>query len=68
MRRLVYWWRWLMRRPHTWDTCSFCGPMVRCGYCGNNCCNGGSPKGCPDNCRSAYAFQSTPAPTGGTPE
>jgi len=28
--------------------------MVRCGTCGNNCCNGGN--GC-DNCDSAYALQ-----------
>ena len=42
---------------HTWETCSLCGPMVRCGYCGNNCCNGGSGDGCPDNCFSAHAKQ-----------
>lgn len=34
-----------------------CGPMVVCGHCGNNCCNGGSNEGCPDGCESAYAMQ-----------
>lgn len=52
---------------HTWDYCDFCcKPMVRCGTCGNNCCNGGrgevfSPDPdvmvpCPD-CDSAYDKQ-----------
>ncbi len=35
--------------------------MVHCGYCGNNCCNGGSGDNCPDQCASAYAFQATEA-------
>jgi len=40
-----------------------CGPMVTCGYCGNNCCNGGTRSSylndqCPDNCTSAYEMQS----------
>lgn len=33
--------------------------MTLCGYCGNNCCNGGSGDNCPDECASAYAFQAT---------
>lgn len=27
--------------PHFWSNCDMCGPMVICGKCGNNCCNGG---------------------------
>lgn len=42
---------------HRWDVCSVCGPMVVCGHCGNNCCNGGSNPECPDNCQSAYEKQ-----------
>lgn len=42
---------------HTWDICEMCGPHVRCGHCGNNCCNGGSGDGCPDGCESAYVMQ-----------
>lgn len=26
---------------HRWDICGHCGPMVRCGKCNNNTCNGG---------------------------
>jgi hypothetical protein len=26
---------------HFWSICEMCGPMVVCGKCGNNCCNGG---------------------------
>ena len=55
--RIIYWWRYLAKRPHRWGICAMCGPMVYCGYCGNNCCNGGSGDGCPDRCRSAYKFQ-----------
>ena len=40
-----------------WDFCTMCGPMVICGHCGNNCCNGGSGTDCPDRCASAYAMQ-----------
>lgn len=48
-------------KGHKWDRCGFCGIMVICGTCGNNCCNGGSgesPDGgrCPD-CKSAYEYQ-----------
>jgi hypothetical protein len=42
---------------HKWDNCWMCGPRITCGYCGNNCCNGGSGDDCPDKCASAYAFQ-----------
>lgn len=46
---------------HKWAECQMCGPMVVCGTCGNNCCNGGYgtlPDGtqCPD-CESAYQMQ-----------
>ena len=27
--------------PHQWAPCALCGPMVRCGTCGNNSCNAG---------------------------
>ena len=47
---------------HYWSFCSECGPMVICGTCGNNCCNGGyGPDGkgtCPD-CPDAYLKQET---------
>lgn len=46
-----------MSATHTWAICAMCGPMVRCGFCGNNCCNGGSGDGCPDKCAAAYAMQ-----------
>lgn len=26
---------------HHWEICGMCGPMVVCGACGNNSCNGG---------------------------
>lgn len=46
---------------HTWEDCPMCGPMVVCGKCGNNCCNGGYGKlrdgsEC-DACPSAYEKQ-----------
>lgn len=40
-----------------------CGPMVVCGNCGSNCCNGGTRGSydpdhpCPDKCAGAYALQ-----------
>jgi hypothetical protein len=50
-------------KDHTWFVCTMCGPAVRCGTCGNNCCNGGygswplnSKKLCPD-CPRAYKVQ-----------
>lgn len=42
---------------HYWSVCWMCGPMVICGYCGNNCCNGGHGDKCIDGCTSAYAMQ-----------
>lgn len=39
---------------HSWFECEMCGPSVRCGKCGNNCCNG--RYGC-DACPSAYDMQ-----------
>lgn len=45
---------------HRWDECPLCGPMVTCGKCGNNCCNGGygtfEGATC-DACPSAYDMQ-----------
>ena len=43
--------------PHTWGMCDQCGWFVRCAYCGNNCCNGGSGDGCKDRCHEAYQLQ-----------
>lgn len=41
---------------HHWELCEICGPMVVCGVCGNNCCNGGS--GLPlCSCEDAYRAQ-----------
>lgn len=51
-----------MYADHAWDICEMCGPMVVCGYCGNNCCNGGTGDNCPDKCASAYAMQDRGAP------
>jgi len=46
---------------HMWDECEMCGPMVVCGKCGNNCCNGGygalPDGGTCDACPSAYEMQ-----------
>lgn len=46
---------------HYWIECTMCGPTVKCGKCGNNCCNGGYgtlPTGeeC-EACPSAYQKQ-----------
>ncbi len=50
---------------HFWDYCGMCGPMVRCGKCGNNACNGGygkvDEKEC-DACPSAYDKQANEQP------
>jgi hypothetical protein len=51
-----------MSIEHKWDYCNVCeGSMVRCGKCGNNCCNGGYgtlPDGTTcDACPSAYEMQ-----------
>lgn len=56
---------------HRFGYCSNCGPMIYCGYCGNNCCNGGSGENvrdsqgrytgkfiaCKDGCNEAYLIQ-----------
>lgn len=46
---------------HRWSECEMCGPMVICGKCGNNACNGGYgtlPNGSQcDACPSAYTKQ-----------
>lgn len=46
---------------HSWFECELCGPSVRCGKCGNNCCNGGygtlaDGTQC-DACPEAYEMQ-----------
>lgn len=51
------------RSGHKWDFCVLCGPMVVCGYCGNNCCNGGSGENCPDKCTAAYKMQKANNPS-----
>jgi hypothetical protein len=38
---------------HKFGYCSICGPMIYCGYCGNNSCNGGKLE-CKDKCNEAY--------------
>lgn len=44
---------------HTFDYCRRCDvTMIVCGYCGNNCCNGGSRDNCKDDCDEAYEIQS----------
>lgn len=58
---------------HKWEICDMCGPMVVCGKCGNNCCNGGygeifGPEPgvmvtC-DMCPSAYDLQNAGEPIG----
>jgi hypothetical protein len=57
---------------HKFGFCPSCGPMIICGYCGNNCCNGGSGfysqkrvngkivanyQPCIDDCHEAYEIQ-----------
>lgn len=42
---------------HKFGWCNMCGPHIVCGYCGNNCCNGGSGDKCKDNCDEAYEIQ-----------
>ena len=51
-------------KGHKWDFCGMCGYMIRCGTCGNNCCNGmhgtlEDDSECPD-CPSAYKIQLNP--------
>lgn len=46
-------------KKHYWWICPMCGPVVCCGTCGNNACNGGYGKvdgvTCTE-CPSAYAM------------
>lgn len=48
---------------HHWSICFMCGPVVICGACGNNCCNGtygtapGGLHGSCTYCPSAYEMQ-----------
>lgn len=45
----------LKKGKHSIEYCSHCHyPMIVCGYCGNNTCNGGSGDSCPDSCGEAY--------------
>jgi len=51
----------MIKSKHKKDFCTFCNrAIVRCGTCGNNCCNGGSGeingKECLD-CLEAYKHQ-----------
>ena len=55
----------LLANGHHWELCPMCGPMVICGYCGNNCCNAGSgqvadgtDEGTLCGCGDAYELQS----------
>ena len=32
----------IIPNPHSLDECHMCGEHIRCGYCGNNTCNGGT--------------------------
>jgi len=44
---------------HKFDYCRTCDTgIIICGYCGNNCCNGGSGDNCKDDCNEAYDIQS----------
>lgn len=55
-----------MTNEHKWDICGLCGPMVVCGYCGNNCCNAtyGEVDGetC-THCEEAYSLQEQGPPS-----
>jgi len=56
---------------HKWQNCEMCGLHVRCGYCGNNCCNGGTgtlSDGSKCGCDEAYEMQSTTPPDRATDE
>ena len=49
-----------IKKPHSIQHCNMCGEYVRCGYCGNNCCNGGTgtlPDGTKCGCKEAYMIQ-----------
>ena len=50
----------VVKAPHKLSVCEMCGEHVVCGYCGNNCCNGGTgtlPDGTECGCDEAYAAQ-----------
>jgi hypothetical protein len=47
---------------HKFDYCKLCGFHIACGYCGNNCCNGGSGENCKDQCKEAYMIQNNYMP------
>jgi len=52
-----------------WVWCKLCDcAAVICPNCGNNCCNGGSGKNCPDNCDEAYKCQSEAEEKGTAPK
>lgn len=45
---------------HKLSECPMCGEHIECGYCGNNCCNGGTgnlPDGSECGCQEAYNIQ-----------
>lgn len=46
----------LMKKGHhKFVYCTHCRyPMIVCGYCGNNTCNGGVGETCKDSCEEAY--------------
>lgn len=47
-------------KPHKLKNCPLCGEPIECGYCGNNCCNGGTgtlPNGNECGCDDAYKVQ-----------
>lgn len=52
----------VIRTKHKLSDCYMCGPMIICGTCGNNCCNGsfgpvpGTDMSCKD-CPNAYDVQ-----------
>lgn len=49
-----------MEQFHKIQECEICGEHIRCGYCGNNCCNGGTgllEDGTECGCEEAYKFQ-----------
>ena len=55
----------VMTNGHYWTMCTpECGPMIMCGFCGNNCCSGGTRSVSPNRrklcgCDEAYSIQTT---------
>lgn len=50
----------IVLEPHSLQECPLCGQHIRCGHCGNNCCNGGTgtlPDGSECGCADAYKVQ-----------